>query len=63
MFCPKCKALMFPEEGKLRCRRCDEVVDPADIENAQQVTQEGADKAARQYARANGYTHYLICQT
>lgn len=26
------------------------------------VTEEGADKAARQYARANGYTHYLICQ-
>jgi len=21
MFCPKCKSLMFPEEGKLRCRK------------------------------------------
>ncbi|UCH89060.1 MAG: transcription factor S [Thermoplasmata archaeon] len=23
MFCPKCKALMFPKEGMLFCRKCD----------------------------------------
>jgi DNA-directed RNA polymerase subunit M len=22
MFCPKCKSLMFPENGKMKCRRC-----------------------------------------
>ncbi len=22
MFCPKCKSLLFPSEGKLVCRRC-----------------------------------------
>ncbi len=22
MFCPKCNSLMFPENGKLKCRRC-----------------------------------------
>lgn len=22
MFCPKCKSLMVPEDGLLRCRRC-----------------------------------------
>lgn len=22
MFCSKCKSLMFPENGKFRCRRC-----------------------------------------
>lgn len=22
MFCPKCKSLLFPQDGKLVCRRC-----------------------------------------
>jgi DNA-directed RNA polymerase subunit M len=35
---------MFPEEGKLRCRRCDEVVNPDDLDNAKQVTTEGKEK-------------------
>lgn len=23
LFCPKCKALMFPSEGVLKCRKCE----------------------------------------
>jgi len=44
MFCPKCKSLMFPESGKLHCRRCDTVVNPDDVLKAGPITTEKADK-------------------
>lgn len=29
MFCPKCKSLMMPSEGKLVCNNCSETVVPS----------------------------------
>ena len=44
MFCPKCKSLLFPEEGKLRCRRCDTLIEPDEIEKIENVTTESTEK-------------------
>jgi DNA-directed RNA polymerase subunit M len=44
MFCPKCKSLLFPDEGKLRCRRCDAIIELDDVERADNVTKEGKEK-------------------
>lgn len=44
MFCPKCKSLLFPKEGKLYCRRCDTIIEPNDVERVDMVTKEGAEK-------------------
>jgi DNA-directed RNA polymerase subunit M len=44
MFCPKCKALMFPEGGKLRCRRCDITMDPDEVKRAVPITTEKQEK-------------------
>jgi DNA-directed RNA polymerase subunit M len=40
MFCPKCKSLLFPEEGKLRCRRCDAIVELDEVSKIANVTTE-----------------------
>jgi len=44
MFCPKCKALMFPEEGRLRCRRCDTTIAPDEAMKASPITSEKQEK-------------------
>ena len=44
MFCPKCKSLLFPQEGKLYCRRCDETIDPNDVKSVESVTSEADEK-------------------
>ena len=44
MFCPKCKSLLFPKEGKLYCRRCDTIIEPNDVEKVDMVTKEGTEK-------------------
>ncbi len=44
MFCPKCKSLLFPEEGKLHCRRCDSIVEPDEVAKVEKVTTEKKEK-------------------
>jgi len=43
MFCPKCKAMMKPFEGKWKCNRCDHV-SKADGKDVKIVTERRKDK-------------------
>ncbi len=41
MFCPKCKSLMFPQDGKLVCRKCGATLE---MNSKQVITHKSTDK-------------------
>jgi len=43
MFCPKCKSLLFPQDGKLVCRKCGTEHDMKN-NKAQVITHKSTDK-------------------
>jgi len=44
MFCPKCKSLLFPSEGKLVCKRCGAEVEQKQKEKRQVISHKSREK-------------------
>jgi DNA-directed RNA polymerase subunit M len=44
MFCPKCKCLLFPKDGKLVCRKCGTEHEPTAAQKPKVITHKGRDR-------------------
>ena len=44
MFCPKCRSLLFPQNGKLVCKKCGVEHDPSSTHRPQTITHKSKDK-------------------
>ncbi|UCE81542.1 MAG: transcription factor S [Methanobacteriota archaeon] len=44
MFCPKCKCLLYPKDGKLFCRKCGAEHDPSGAPRPQVIKHKSRDR-------------------